>query len=206
MSDSSIAGHAVTAHGNATISTEQSVFGGASAYFDGSEGTYATVANGSHFDFGDNDFAIEWWYRQTTLGSASAILSFGWMTGFFAPLLVYGETSGSKLNIYMSSNSLGWDLVSGETLLDNAQNDQWYHLAISRYAGNLRLYANGSIVQEIPVSGPLMESPSDLAICARSDGTYPTGAYIDDLRVTKGSARQYTGDTYVVPTSAHQEG
>jgi hypothetical protein len=50
----------VVANGNIQISTAQSKFGGASAYFDGS-GDFLQIANNQDFNMGSGDFTIEFW-------------------------------------------------------------------------------------------------------------------------------------------------
>lgn len=199
--DSSGNNRTVTLFGSAKISTAQSKFGGSSGYFDASASCYASVATGSHFDFGSGDFAVEFWYRPTDPVDNAAILSFGWTSSNKSPLLIYSG-SGPVVTVYSSSDSSTWNVASGETLIANPTNGTWYHIAVSRYGGNLRLYADGVLATTVPVSGSLMNCESVLAICGRSDGTYTTGAYIDELRITKGNARGYTGSSYTLDTEA----
>jgi hypothetical protein len=73
FTDSSPTAHTVTRSGDAKISTTQSQFGGASAYFDGT-GDYLTVANSEAFNFGSGDFTIDCWIRPAAV-SAHAIFA-----------------------------------------------------------------------------------------------------------------------------------
>lgn len=199
--DSGPAARTITANGTAATSTAQSQFGGSSGYFDASASCYASVATGSHFNFGSGDFAVECWYRPTDPVDNAAILSFGWTTSNKSPLLIYSG-SGPAVTVYSSSDETTWDVAYGETLIASPTNGTWYHIAVSRYGSDIRLYLDGSLVTTVPVSGALMDCQSDLAICGRSDGTYTTGAYIDELRITKGTARGYTGSTYTLQDEA----
>ncbi len=60
--DSGSNGKTVTAYGNAQISTAQSKFGGASAYFDGN-GDYLSVPSSDDWSFGTEAFTMEAWIR-----------------------------------------------------------------------------------------------------------------------------------------------
>ena len=60
FNDNSKNNFSVTAYGNAQISSTQSKFGGASAYFDGN-GDYLEVSDNNLFNFGNGDFTIEFW-------------------------------------------------------------------------------------------------------------------------------------------------
>ena len=60
MTDSSKNNLTVTSNNGTAITTAQSKFGGASALFDGTN-DYVTTPNNSVFDFGTNDFTIEFW-------------------------------------------------------------------------------------------------------------------------------------------------
>ena len=56
----------VTLSGNTQISTSQYKFGSSSIRLDGT-GDYITVTDNGNFDFGTNDFTIEWWQRLDSL-------------------------------------------------------------------------------------------------------------------------------------------
>src|SRR3990167_7415815 len=63
-------GKTVTANGNAQISTAQyaPLTGNtASGYFDGSSGTYANTGTSSDWNFGTDDWTIDFWVRYPSL-------------------------------------------------------------------------------------------------------------------------------------------
>jgi hypothetical protein len=78
----------------------------------------------------------------------------------------------------------------------------WYHVAVSRYAGNTRLFVNG--VQD---GSTYSDSTNYLAVANRPVigvggglAAFFFNGYIDDLRITKGIAR-YTSN-FTPPTTA----
>ncbi len=70
--DSGNNGKTVTAYGNAQVSTAQSKFGGASAYFDGN-GDYLSTPDSDDFYLGNNDFTLEAWVYKNNTGSVNIV-------------------------------------------------------------------------------------------------------------------------------------
>jgi hypothetical protein len=190
--DSSRFGHAVTANGNAQISTAQSRFGGASAAFDGS-GDRLSISNNSALDLGSGDFCIEAWaYFNVVQATEQAILGKRTNASVFAPILfgvddsagnnrafVIGSTTGSSWSIPFTLGSI------------NIPINTWTHMACVRVGTEIRVFVNGELDFTITgVSGALMTNSNALSIGASSDAVNsPLNGYIDDLRITKGRAR-----------------
>lgn len=182
--------------GNAQISTTQSKWGGGSMYFDGT-GDYlkSNVSTSDLYGFG-GDFAIELWlYRNAT---GQTILVDSRPTGG-------GGTSAYYVLYVNTSNVLSWFVggsvrITGTTTISNST---WYHIAIARSGSSTKMYLNGT--QEGSTY-----TDSTALICASgrpyvgadaNDLTSNLNGYIDDLRITKGNARGYTGSTITVPTA-----
>jgi hypothetical protein len=178
---------AVTAVGNAQISTAQSKFGGASGYFDGT-GDYLDISGtGIATAFGTGDFTIEFWYYPLSVSVQQNLV----------------DKIGSATNaIYMSSAGVlkyyvGADRITGSTLSANT----WHHIALVRYSGTTKIYVNG--VQ----SGASYADTNNYAlntgsprIGAAFNNTVSVNGYIDDLRITK-VARTITVPTAPYPNS-----
>lgn len=182
--DSSGSPKTVTANGDATQSAAQSKWGGKSGYFDGS-GDYLTFGS-ANLSFAQGDFAIEMWiYPTATQTSFLADWRLGGSSGpaFYLVNNVMNFYDGGPLNLAASST------VSSNT---------WTHVAAARSGGTLRLYQDGSLVGTMSM-GTDMTGSGSLSI-AFHNGVFFTG-YIDDLRITIGSARGYTGSTITVPTA-----
>ena len=114
-------GKTVTANGNAQISTAQSKFGGASAYFDGT-GDYLSVASSADFGFGTGDFTIECWVK--TAGTNKSVwdnrITNEAGTGYIA-------TTTGRIGFWNSAAAF-----EGTT---NVADDTWHHLAWCRASG-----------------------------------------------------------------------
>lgn len=176
--------HAWTANGNAKISTVQSKFGGASAYFDGSTSFISTPSSP---DFSlDGDFTIDGWVfidaftrpYATIIGSARG--SFSGASWF---LMVY---SGSRR---VAAGYPGGNPVIQSTTTLSAST--WHHIELSRSGGTVRLFIDG--VLDATVANAVTWDFSDSGTRVGSNGWDGTNSmfhgYIDDFRVTKGVAR-----------------
>jgi hypothetical protein len=191
ITDSSGSPKTVTAVGNAQISTAIADPFGNSARgviaFDGT-GDYLTMPNSTVFEFGVNDFTIEfWWWRTAT--SLGGLVDLG---------LNYGG-----IGIYQSSTLTV--RVAGSDVIDRAifSANQWVHVALSRSSTSLKLFFNGAQQGATATNSTnLINSFGTVAVGAFvSTGSYfaTPAAYIDDLRITKGVAR-YTSN-FTPPTA-----
>jgi hypothetical protein len=208
---------AVTANGNAKLSTTQSKFGGSSAVFDGT-GDFLSVANSDAFDFGSGDFAIEAWIyiaansNADPDGGRSAAISNTWNTGE-SPLYgwlfgILGNNTTTGVGLQMDS----WNGANGTLFRATASVSQsaWHHVVASVVGGTRRLYLDGTLLtntQTLTVGSGYTQVNSNgngLKIGSTPNTLYPLAlnGYIDDLRITKGNGRGYTGSTIAVPTAA----
>lgn len=190
--DSSASPKTLTAAGDVTQSTAQSKWGGKSALFDGN-GDYISVANNSGLDFGTGDFAVEFWIFFTSSVSTSQQILYSETTGgFFIGLFNAGE-------IGIGRTGTAWDHYASHSMTTNS----WNHIAVARSGTSLRIFVNGSQVgstytnsQSYTLAGGAMR------IGGPGGVEYNTIGYIDDVRITKGTARGYTGASITVPTAA----
>jgi hypothetical protein len=204
FTDSSSYNHVPTRYGNTIISTAQSKFGGASAYFDGT-GDYLDVATNSVFAMGYEDFTAECWVRPTSLPTSDlgAIIENRSSASSGGFLLWLG--SDQKWVFYTSANSNGTQRTVSS--IDNATLNVWTHLAAVRKNGKLYLFVNGSLVGTAGTEGdPDDLSPSNTSTLKMGTAIDSPGStrmfygYIDGVKVVKGKAL-YTDD-FVVPSSA----
>jgi len=183
--DSSLGNLAVTANGNAQISTAQSKFGGSSGLFDGN-GDYLTLADSSIWDL-SGDFTIEAWVKASATG--------------FGPIFSTRNT-GAAVNpvLYLwDTGVLAWyyNTAARITGTTNIVGGNFYHVAVCRSGDSTRLFVNG--VQE----GATYVNSDTYVADGVWIGSIPASnqhfnGYIDDLRVTKGVAR-YTSN-FTPPT------
>ncbi len=182
--------------GNAQISTTQSKWGGGSMSFDGS-GDYlkSNVSTSDLYGFG-GDFAIELWlYRNAT---GQTILVDSRPTGG-------GGTSAYYVLYVNTSNVLSWFVggsvrITGTTTISNST---WYHIAIARSGSSTKMYLNGTQEGSTYTDSTALICASERPYVGAdaNDLTSNLNGYIDDLRITKGNARGYTGSTITVPTA-----
>ena len=175
---------------NATQSATQSKWGGRSIYFDGS-GDYLTVPSSAAFGFGTGDFTLEyWWYPTRNQGNETIIDT---RSGDTANPLVLGKSAAGAVRCYDGSS-----VRTGGTMTLN----DWNHVAWSRSGSDNSIYLNGTRVINFTNAFDA-GSNRGLTIGANASvGFENAQGYIDDLRITKGSARGYTGATIQVPTAA----
>ena len=189
ITDSSGSPKAVTAFGNAQISTAQSKFGGASIAFDGT-GDYLTSSSSPTLTFGTGDFTVECWARPAdTSAGYRALLSDN----------LYGNANGWAL--YQNGTSLeAW--VSGVylnviTATSALTASVWQHVVWSRASGDNRCFVNGVQV------GSTVSNSHNLIYTFASIGRVQDGlhfnGHLDEVRYTKGIAR-YTAN-FTPPTA-----
>ena len=194
---------AVTAVGNAQVSTSQAKYGGASGSFDGTN-SYLT-APGSALFSGTGDFTVEGWFYNTDAWVISAnkdIVIVEGYGGSTLPVFYYGYYNGSRY-IKISNNSNGFGISFDPSTYSMAANT-WYHIAACRSSGTAKLFLNG--VQ--CASGSLTTSfgtASSAAIGVSrtlTSGFYK--GYIDDLRISQFAryVSNFTPPTQALPTTA----
>jgi hypothetical protein len=176
----------IIAQGNAQVSTTQSKFGGASAYFDGS-GDSIEVGNNSDALILSGDFTIEMWFR---VGNQNAYLFTN----------EKGTVGANKLAVYIlpTVGRLDWYLGGTPALNTNASSvviNTWTHIAFVRSSNIVSCYING--VQQTATK----EYSPDLGNVSTSVDTWyfggrgsvdPMLGHLDEIRISN-SAR-YTAN------------
>ena len=170
FTDSSASARTVSVFADAQIDTAQSVFGGASGYFDGA-GDYLTVPTSTDFDFGTGqpwtvDFRIRRNGSQTDL---SSIIHRGskWIIWW----------SGNKIRL--SNNSGGQIVITTTTLSDLT----WYHIAVVSDGTNIKIYVNGNAEATSSSIASVDFTASGTAVTIAKDATfnYYIKGWIDEL-------------------------
>jgi len=167
----------VTSNNGAAISTVQSKFGGASAFFDGTNDYLSTPNTVSNF--GTDDFTIECWFYRVSTNSILISNATGADNNYFA---INADASNAVIQI-RDNSSQAFAYGPATTL------NVWNHIAVTRNAGTVRVFVNG--VSGIPVSITKSFTSRSTII----GGFLYTGfegyfyGYIDELRITKGIAR-----------------
>lgn len=188
--DSSFNGRVVTPAGNAQIDTAQSKFGISSALFDGTT-DYLSIADNDDFDFGAEDFTIDFWIKVNSFSTAGIIVkraTSGTTSGY---TLLMG--SDGALNLYISSNGSTWDIASAKSC-GVISGSGWHHVAIVRFASTFYTFFDGSQVSTWASSLSIINTTNPLLIGSEADG-YSFNGWLDEIRITKGKARWITNFT-----------
>lgn len=174
--------------GNAQISTGVVKYGTGSLAFNGST-DYLTSPQSVNIDL-PGDFTVECWIYFGSVSGTSAIVGKWGGSGAYAWVLQY--ISGTGLRFYTGvSGGLGTSIAGAWT----PSTGVWYHIAVSRSSGSVRLFVNGSQVGTTTTNTDNCTTSNQALNIGRNADTniqYLNG-YIDDLRITKGVAR-YTAN------------
>lgn len=176
----------VTAYGNAHVETDQSKFGGASAYFDGTNDGLMLA----DLALGTDAFTIEMWVKTSSSVQYAQLI--GNEPGFTL-LVNHASSTSGNFALY----------VPGGLLLTSVSGDwndgAWHHIALVRLVNTFTLYTDGNANGTGTYTGSL--SGSNLWL-GRNNVYTPRNlvGYLDDIRITKGVAR-YTAN-FTPPTEA----
>lgn len=183
-----------TAHGGASISTEEKRFGRACLYLDGVDSYISTAAHGD-FTFRTADFTIDWWIKYLAISAPSG--SIFTSQDSYCPLnLGWVENSG-VLGI-LASNGSGWSLFDSDGLGAWPELNTWVHYAVTRKNNIFRGFKNGVKQSETESSISLPDYAS--RICIGHRDTRYVQAYIDEFHVARGA--KWTED-FTPPEAAY---
>jgi hypothetical protein len=190
--DSSASPKIITAFGSASQSAVQSKWGGTSLLID-SASKYLSLSS-SGFSM-SGDFVMECWVYMIGSASSYVIMEARSDTNAYQDYVWYLDRGGYNGFVTVSSGAR----LDGTTAL--VPQNQWTHIAIVRSSNIISAYVNG-IRDNTTSSYAGTITPANSVITIGSNGFQGFNGYIDDLRVTIGSNRGYTGSTITVPTAA----
>jgi hypothetical protein len=191
--DNSYNSHTLTTAGTPTVDSD-SPFNQddeLSYYFDGN-GDYLSIADNAALEIGSGDFTIETWFNSSVAAKtpvnsdgtyhfalADKLASYQW--------LVTGTSTGFD-GFYMTLyNGSSWQYVSTSY---NFQANTWYHLAVSRQSGVMKLFVNGVLLNSGAVTHTASNNANALRIGVDSGlGTsYAFNGYMSNFRLVVGTA------------------
>jgi hypothetical protein len=198
IEDLSANNYGVAIKGDSSLNSSIKKFGAGAVYFDGN-GDYLSVADSNDLDFGNSDFTIEAWFNASSLTEGSIVNKWDNQNG--AERSYYLGMWSSNLTFHHSVD--GINVKTLDYALSNLSTDTWYHVAVVRNSNTITMYVNGTSVATSSESGTIVNNNDPLYIGISHNGStfsLPFNGYIDDLRITKGTAR-YTAD-FTVPTQS----
>ena len=165
-----------------------------SVFFDGDANTFLKCTDSDAWDFGADNFTIEYWFLESDRNRAERRVLYLYDT---QQALVVGHTNDNGGQIFFGAHDSSQNLISGNivttssnSLSDNDIN-QWMHVAITREGSNLKIYLNG--ILEVTDTGysttAIRSDQNDLFIGYDpvSTGREFKG-YLSNLRICKGHA------------------
>lgn len=189
-----VTGRTWTPGGNAKISTAQSVFGGASALFDGN-GDYIAAPNPTLYGV---DFTVEGRIQPTSIGISQVVFT-TYRLPVQAGAVILRLEADNRMDI-----SEGTKGSTGTTIL--AANT-WYSFALvySATSKTLSLFINGAL--DASLEGTVSTGYSSMFFGGSPGdnnlGTRWWNGYMDELRITKAArySSNYTPDSAPFPNS-----
>lgn len=179
FTDSSPTPKTVTVVGGAQISTTQSRYGGSSMYFNNS--SYLSIATNASLTFNTDDYTVECWVRFDSVSTFRRLIS-STIDGFLSSTFCLRLNSSNSFYAFSGG-------AAGVTSSVTAVINTWYHVAVTRQAGTMRLFVDGVLQGSEFSSNSTTESIRYIGgYYQLSSNEYHNG-YIDDLRITKGVAR-----------------
>lgn len=183
--DSSSSPKIITVSGNARISTDQSRFGGSSILFNG--GGDRLLATNNDFAFASGDFTIEAWVRATGPGNT------------FGRVIQCGDfASGGDWQLVRDSSGIPtfgywFDFQGGNPRLISSvtvSSNEWHFIAIVRENTTVKMAINGTVVATGVSFVNLTKTTITIGAAESGDRSNPM--FLDELRITKGIAREIT--------------
>lgn len=184
--------HTITRAGDAQIDTAQSVFGGASALFDGT-GDYVFADGAADLAFRTGDFTVDFRVRFTTVTGTPVIFDFRSATVSSTPATLLLISSNFA---FRSGNN---SIVTGTTSIHA---NTWYHVAITRSGTTTRIFLDGVEEDGNTDSNDYLIGANRPTIGISGFSlTLPIAGWVDEFRLSKGIAR-WTSD-FTPPTEAY---
>jgi hypothetical protein len=170
-------GKTITRNGDTKTVTATKKFGTASAYFDGS-GDYLLIPTSSDLTW-NGDFTVDLWVNFSNLSN---------------PMVLFADANDCTGFLRLMYNG-NWDIAETSTSQSTPDatitTNTWYHMAIVRTAGNIKLFKNGTQINT-NWNRTTTYQPDSGGIRIGSQwgtgGLYMNG-YIDEFRISKGIAR-----------------
>jgi hypothetical protein len=180
VTDSETTPKIVTNNG-VTFSSSIKKIGSYSGYFNGS--SYLSAADSTDWEFGTGDFTLDCWFYCTDT------------TGYKSILSHYYNTSGSTgwILVVLNGNLGFWsfDLAVSMGNITAVSASTWYHVAVVRNSGTVKVYLNGILQATQVVTWNDSDNNQQLLVGKYSD-IWSDGnfiGYIDEVRISKGIAR-----------------
>jgi hypothetical protein len=179
------------------ISNEQSKFGGNSLKC-GTTQIIGNVALAYDFEFGNEDFTLDFWLYPTNLSSVTSYFSVP-VSFDYRSIALYINTGIINTNIAKTNGAWAIDVNTPVSL----PNNEWVHLALIRDGSDIYLFVNGVKVDTFYFGTDAIAPTKRLTIGSNSNnsGDRRFQGYIDEFRLKLGEA-VWTSD-FTPPTQPY---
>lgn len=183
--------------GNTALTTAEINFGNTSIAFDGTD-DYLLAPSVTTLDFGTGDFTIETWVNFSAL-TTNRLIADRWETGNAGGWQLFWRQTGTSLAFLV-----GASVVVQDASTTRITTNTWYHVAVARASGTVRLFVDGIEVGSASNTASLSSSLPMAVGIQYSTLTNDLAGWISDFRITKGVARytaNFTPPTEPFPTN-----
>ena len=185
FTDSSLSNHEIIAVGDAQHSVGQKKFGASAIKSSAGVGNRLDIANTSDFNFGAEDFTIDWWEFRTSSGNGETVFTTSIERDHAG--LILGYNSNGVNYCYFSSNGTSWE-ASEKTLTPSVLINEWAHYAVVRQGDEIFLFTNGVLQSSFPYTAIIYFNDTEHTSVGASAYGAPSVS-VDEFRVSKGIAR-----------------
>jgi len=148
-----------------------------------------TTASHAGFDFGSNDFTVEFWYKWKDNSGYQTLIDQYYHVGA-RHFLLQANTSTTKWGVFINQTHIGSAYESSDATIGI-----WHHYAIVRNGSAFKMYRDGVETISATVSGSL----SGTEVTKFNHASHTTSGSVSNLRVVKGTA-VYTSAGFTLPT------
>lgn len=193
-----VKGKAVTAYGNAQISTAQypALTGKTSSgYLDGT-GDYLTSPASSEFNFGAGDFTVRARVRISSFSGVNHIVNVWSPTGVAGDCAwLFYVASSTQVGLHFRDVD-GTTYHSQNFTVSTLSTNTWYHIEVTRSGSSFRCFINGTQEGGTITNSATMRSPTTIFTVGSLTAVpnYLTG-YVSEIEVYKGVALHTSGFT-----------
>ena len=156
------------------------------------EGTndYLDIISEPDFGFGTGDFSVEAWINLDADAGIQNLFDFRAGADDDTAVRAYFDDTAIKIAVGDT------DVLTPATVFNTTS---WYHIAISRVSGTLRLFVDGTLVSNVALSDDL-GTTKPLRVGAKYNGSEEFFTVkIDELRIRKGAGYS---NNFTAPTTA----
>lgn len=138
---------------------------------------WAEVSSDNEFNFGKDDFTIDWWEFALSAYTGAVFSTFSSSSGFY-----FGKGESGKVRYSISPTGV----IDANTIkeMGNIKIKSWVHRAIVRDKNIIRAYENGVLVSENDYGDNEVYFGNQNMYFGRAPSYYFNG-YIDEFRITK---------------------